>query len=183
MIINPIDLVVLVDENDKEIGLMEKFQAHTVPALHRAVSVFIFNSRKQMLLQRRAESKYHSASLWTNAACTHPYPGESNSVAAARRLKQEMGLETELREIFHFIYRAEVGKGLIEYEYDHVFIGFSDELPKPNLDEVCEYEYIDLADLKERLQNDPNRLTVWFRKIMDEFSTHFPETSEIKSAI
>jgi isopentenyl-diphosphate delta-isomerase len=101
MIINPVDLVVLVDDNDNEIGLMEKFQAHTVPTLHRAVSVFIFNSERQMLLQRRAESKYHSASLWTNTACTHPYPGESNAVAAARRLKQEMGLETQLREIFH----------------------------------------------------------------------------------
>jgi isopentenyl-diphosphate delta-isomerase len=183
MIINPIDLVVLVDENDNEIGLMEKLQAHTIPALHRAVSVFIFNSERQMLLQRRSESKYHSASLWTNTACTHPYHGESNLVAAARRLKQEMGLESDLKEVFQFIYQAEVGMGLTEYEYDHVFIGLSDELPNPNPDEVCEYEYIDLDDLKERLQTDPYQFTAWFRKIMDEFSNHFLEISEIKSAI
>jgi isopentenyl-diphosphate delta-isomerase len=183
MIINPGDLVVLVDENDNEIGLMEKLQAHTVPALHRAVSVFIFNSRKQMLLQRLNENKYHSAGLWTNTACTHPYHGESNSVAAARRLYQEMGLESDLKEVFQFIYQAEVGMGLTEYEYDHVFIGLSDELPNPNPDEVCEYEYIDLDDLKERLQTDPYQFTAWFRKIMDEFSNHFLEISEIKSAI
>lgn len=183
MIIKPSNLLILVDENDNEIGFMEKLQAHTTPTLHRAVSVFIFNSRKQLLLQRRAKGKYHSPYLWANTACSHPYPGESNSAAAARRLKEEMGIEAELTEIFHFIYQAEVGDGLIEYELDHVFIGFSDKKPNPNPDEVCEYAYVEVADLKERLLNDPYEFTAWFRKIMNEFSSHFSETSGVESAI
>ena len=133
--------VIQVDENDSETGLMYKTEAHEKGILHRAVSVFIINGAGDWLLQRRAFHKYHSAGLWTNACCSHPLPGELNIDAATRRLMEEMGLKCELNELFSFTYREIFENGLIEHEFDHVFLGVSNQLPAINDLEVIEYKY------------------------------------------
>jgi isopentenyl-diphosphate delta-isomerase len=140
------EFVVLVDEADKAIGLMEKMQAHVFGSLHRAMSVFIFNSKGEMLLQQRAAGKYHSAGLWTNACCGHPREGESALQAAHRRLYEEIGLTCSLKPAFTFIYKAQMPNGLTEYEFDHVFFGISDTTPRPNPDEVGSWKYITVTE-------------------------------------
>lgn len=159
--------VILVDNDDIEIGVMEKMEAHRTGLLHRAVSVFIVNSKGDWLLQRRAFTKYHSNGLWSNAACSHPAPGESPLSASNRRLFQEMGLNTNLSFAFSFIYFENLDSSLIEHELDHVFIGISDELPTLNPEEVVDFKYISF----EKLQNDillhPENYTVWFKKIYE----------------
>ncbi|MFA6149954.1 MAG: isopentenyl-diphosphate Delta-isomerase [Chitinophagaceae bacterium] len=162
------DLVVLVDENDSEIGVMEKLRAHQEAQLHRAISVVIFNTAGEMLLQQRAAHKYHSPLLWTNACCTHPAPGEPVEEAAIRRLQEEMGLSCSLTYAFNFIYKAELGNGLTEYEFDHVFYGFSNDAPAINEDEVCAYKYISMHDLKTDLNKHPDHYTAWFKLIFDK---------------
>ncbi|MCT4616562.1 MAG: isopentenyl-diphosphate Delta-isomerase [Marinifilaceae bacterium] len=158
--------VILVDTNDKPIGLMEKLEAHKKALLHRAVSVFLFNSEGKMLIQRRALSKYHSPGLWTNTACTHPRENESVSKAGIRRLNEEMGIEYHnLTKIFDFIYKEKLDNELTEYEFDHVFVGESDIKPNFNTKEVCEYNYVGLEDLKADVIAHPEKYTVWFRKI------------------
>jgi isopentenyl-diphosphate Delta-isomerase len=164
--------VILVDEADNELGTMEKMEAHRVGALHRALSVFIYNAAGEMLLQRRNPEKYHSGGLWTNTCCSHPRPGEDVKTAAARRLLEEMGIETELREIFSFTYKAPFENGLTEHEFDHVFIGFSNDLPIPNPDEVVEYRYVDQSTLTADIESHPHKYTEWFklcRSKVDEF--------------
>ncbi len=159
--------VILVDENDTPIGEMEKLEAHQKALLHRAVSVFIFNSHNQMLLQKRAECKYHSPGLWTNTACTHPYPNESNEAAVIRRLKEEMGISiNEVNKVFHFIYKEQLENGLTEYEFDHVFTGFTDDVPTPEIGEVSDYEYVDINEVLEQVRMSPENYTVWFKKII-----------------
>src|SRR5215468_430433 len=113
--------VILVNELDEEIGTMEKLSAHEQGVLHRAISVFIFNEKGEMLLQQRASRKYHSGGLWTNACCSHPHPGEATHAAALRRLKEEMGFETSLKKAFDFVYKTSFDNGLTEHEFDHVF--------------------------------------------------------------
>ena len=164
--------VVLVDESDKEIGIAEKMEAHRKSLLHRAISVFIVNSKGQWLLQRRALSKYHSQGLWTNACCTHPFPGESNVDAAKRRLLEEMGLSSDLRKLFHFTYIEKLDNELTEHELDHVFVGVTDDLPKINTDEVMDYKYIDFKDLNEDIKRNPQNYTVWFRMIFERVQQH-----------
>ena len=164
--------VILVDGTDKELGTMEKMEAHRVGALHRALSVFIYNDAGEMLLQRRNPEKYHSGGLWTNTCCSHPRPGEDVKPAAARRLMEEMGIETELREIFSFTYKAPFENGLTEHEFDHVFIGFSNDLPIPNPDEVAEYRYVDKFKLIADIEAHPHKYTEWFKLCwnkVDEF--------------
>jgi isopentenyl-diphosphate Delta-isomerase len=158
-----IEKVVLVDEKDSPIGLMEKMKAHMNGSLHRAVSVFIFNSNGEMLLQKRALHKYHSAGIWSNAACTHPKENETTLTAAKRRLMEEIGLESELDYAFSFIYKAHLDNGLIEHELDHVFIGFSDNSPKINQEEVCDWKYISESDLKTKLISNPDEYSEWFK--------------------
>ena len=160
--------MILVDREDRETGVMEKMEAHRKALLHRAVSVFIFNENEEMLMQRRAMSKYHSPGLWTNTACTHPRPGESNISAAERRLKEEMGLEVPLHKCFDFIYHAPLENNLAEHEFDHVFCGVSDNLPQADPDEVMDYKYIATGDLLTDIQNHPENYTVWFRKIVHD---------------
>ena len=126
MLLEKTKYVILVDENDNETGMMEKMEAHQKALLHRAISVFICNTKGEWLLQRRASNKYHSSCLWTNACCSHPHPGETYSKAASRRLKEEMGIETLLTEIFSFTYKANMENGLTEHELDHVFVGITD---------------------------------------------------------
>ena len=162
------DQVILVDEHDAVLGVMAKLEAHQKALLHRAVSVFIFNSHQQLLLQRRAADKYHSVCLWTNTVCTHPKPGESNTDAVRRRLKEEMGLDVqEVTKIFDFTYQEKLGNELTEHEFDHVFIGFSDEIPLPNPDEVSDFRFVDVDLLRNEIKTNPQNYTVWFRKIID----------------
>ena len=155
--------VVLVDRDDVAIGTAEKMQAHRDGALHRAFSVFVFRPDGTMLLQRRAPGKYHSGGLWSNACCSHPYPGELVSHAARRRLREEMGLDCELDHAFSFVYQAELDGELREHEYDHVFVGWCNAFPVPNLDEVDAWRDVPLDELSREVAADPSRFTVWFR--------------------
>ena len=156
------DQVILVSETDEPIGVMGKLEAHQQPILHRAFSVFIFNRNGEMLLQKRAEHKYHSAGLWTNACCSHPGPGEETIVSAARRLEEEMGFSTPLEKIFHFTYRASFENGLHEYEFDHVFTGEYNGEVYPNPNEVSGAFFMDMNALKASLAQYPDRYTAWF---------------------
>ncbi len=160
--------VILVDSADRPVGEMDKMEAHRKALLHRAFSVFVFNSEGQLMLQRRAGHKYHSGGLWTNTVCSHPRPGEATSVAALRRLKEEMGFTTELRKIFHFIYKAELDGGLTEHELDHVFVGRYDGTPVLNPDETDAYEFKYLSEIKEDINRHPERYTEWFKIIFDK---------------
>ena len=160
--------VILVDTKDKPIGQMEKLEAHKKGLLHRALSVFIFNSEGKMLIQRRALSKYHTPGLWSNTACSHPMLGEETIDAARRRLKQEMGLSTNLTFSFSFIYKASFDNGLIENELDHVFLGFSDDSPCYDVEEVCDYKYISPSDLLTDIVNSPQKYTPWLKICLDK---------------
>lgn len=161
--------VICVDENDNPIGEMEKMEAHEKAVLHRAFSVFIFNSKKELLLQQRSAGKYHSAMLWTNTCCSHPVPGELTENAAKRRLKEEMGMNAELKFLFKFQYKAPFDNGLTEHEIDHVFIGYSNVLPVINKSEVEDYKYISVNELKKQVEMSPEQFTVWFRIIFTRF--------------
>jgi len=163
-----IENVILVDELDNPTGSIEKMEAHRKALLHRAISVFVCNTKGEWLLQRRALTKYHSNSLWTNTCCTHPFPGESNIAAANRRLKQEMGMKCELKEIFSFTYKELLDNELTEYEFDHVFFGITDDLPQINTSEVMEWKYIVFADLKKDILQNKENYTVWFMKIVEQ---------------
>jgi isopentenyl-diphosphate delta-isomerase len=162
--------VILVSENDEPIGTMEKMEAHRQGALHRAFSIFIFNSKGEMLLQKRAAAKYHGGGLWTNACCSHPYPTESLEVAAVRRLQEELGFNTPIREVFAFTYMASVENGLIEHEYDHVFCGEYEGTLQLNKDEVAEATYLSMPELSARLEEAPDLFTSWFRIVFPQIS-------------
>lgn len=164
--------VILVNEEDQPIGQMEKMEAHQKGLLHRAFSVLIFNSKDQVLLQKRASSKYHSGGLWTNTCCSHPRPGETVLDAANRRLMEEMGMTADLTERFHFIYKTDLDNDLVEHELDYVLVGQSDDLPKLNSDEAEDFKYIDLETLKEELKSSPENYTVWFKIIMEAYFDH-----------
>jgi isopentenyl-diphosphate Delta-isomerase len=154
--------VILVNEKDEQVGVMEKMQAHQKAVLHRAFSVFIFNSKGEMLLQQRAFNKYHSGGLWTNACCSHPQPGEETSVAAARRLREELGFEASIEKVCDFVYAAEFENGLKEYEFDHVFAGEHEGKIVANRDEVNDYCYKDVDEIRNSLQSHPTKYTAWF---------------------
>ncbi len=164
--------VILVNEQDDSIGLMEKLEAHRKGALHRAVSVFVFNSRGELLMQKRASGKYHGGGLWTNTCCTHPSDGESSLECANRRLKEEMGIETQLVEQFSFIYRSEVENGLIEHEFDHVFFGIYDGTVALNPKEAEDHTFAPLVKVFTDAENQPERYSIWFRIIIDKFRDH-----------
>ncbi len=155
--------VILVDEKDREIGTMEKMEAHSAAVLHRAFSVFIFNSDGKMLLQQRAYSKYHSGGLWTNACCSHPLPGETTFDAASRRLLEEMGFTTSLTKAFDFLYMAPFDNGLTEHEYDHVFVGLYEGQVQINPAEVQDYCYKTMDEIRESLASSPEKYTAWFK--------------------
>ena len=166
------EYVVLVDENDQQIGVMEKQTAHTEPHLHRAFSIFIFNSKGELLMQQRALSKYHSPGLWTNTCCSHPRDGETLAEATSRRLNEEMGMTCEMHEVYTFIYKAPVGQGLTEHEFDHVWIGQSDDIPEINREEVESWKYMSLKDLSENIKLHPELYTEWFKITFEEMSRH-----------
>lgn len=170
--------VILVDQNDQPIGLMPKLEAHQKAVLHRAFSVFILNDQNEIMLQQRAREKYHSPLLWTNTCCSHQREGETNIEAGNRRLFEEMGFHAELRELFHFIYRAPFDNGLTEHELDHVMIGRYNGKPNINPEEVEAWKWMKIEDIKADMVANPEIYTVWFKIIFDEFY-HFLEDHKI----
>lgn len=166
------DLLVLVDQLDREIGVGEKMAVHRSGQLHRAFSIFVTNSQGEILLQQRAWSKYHSGGLWTNTCCSHPRPGELVIEAAHRRLQEEMGFDCELRELFSFIYCAHLDGGLIEHEYDYVFGGKFDGIPIVNPLEVANWRWIDAKTLEKEINDRPDRFTYWLRNCYQQFLTY-----------
>ena len=169
------EYVVLVDDNDNKIGLMPKLMAHEKALLHRAFSVFIFNDNNELMLQRRALSKYHSPGLWTNTCCSHQRDHESNIEAGKRRLEEEMGFVTDLKEVTSFIYKAPFDNGLTEHEYDHVMVGKYNEIPTINPDEVDSWKWMDLEEVKVDINLNPSEYTEWFKIIFDKFYDHLQE--------
>ena len=163
--------VILVDKNDNQIGTMPKMEAHEKALLHRAFSVFIFNKKGELMLQQRAAHKYHSPLLWTNTCCSHQRVGESNVEAGRRRLQEEMGFSTEVKEVFSFIYKAPFDNGLTEHEFDHVMVGNFDDEPNLNPDEVAAYKWMSLEDVKNDMENNPSIYTEWFKIIFKESYT------------
>jgi isopentenyl-diphosphate delta-isomerase len=154
--------VLLVDEFDRPVGVMEKMEAHRKARLHRAFSVFIFSPKGEMLLQRRALSKYHSGGLWTNACCSHPRPGEETCAAARRRLSEELGFDVPLEKIFEFTYRSEFDNGLTEHEYDHVYVGYYDRDVRPDPEEVSQWRWLSPEAVQSELDASPEDFTAWF---------------------
>jgi isopentenyl-diphosphate Delta-isomerase len=159
--------VILVDEFDNEVGTMEKLEAHRRGLLHRAFSILLFNSQGQMLLQKRARTKYHSGGLWTNTCCSHPLPNETMEHATRRKLRQEMGIDLRTDFAYKFTYRAELDHNLIEHECDYVFTGQFDGTPEINTDEVEDWKYADLHFLREDARLHPEHYTHWFRLILN----------------
>jgi isopentenyl-diphosphate delta-isomerase len=165
--------VILVNEKDEPIGLMPKMEAHEKAVLHRAFSVFVLNSKNEIMLQQRAHHKYHSPLLWTNTCCSHQREGETN-IQGSRRLFEEMGFQTDLKELFHFIYKAPFDNGLTEHELDHVMIGYYNDEPKINTEEVEDWKWMPIEAVKSDIQNNPDLYTIWFKIIFDQFY-HFLE--------
>ncbi len=155
--------VILVNEKDEEIGRMNKFEAHNKGLLHRAFSIFILNRKGEMLLQKRADSKYHNGGMWTNTCCSHPGPGEEIMKSALKRLKEEMGFQVPLIKLFEFTYRAEFQNGLIEHELDHVFVGEYNGLITVDKHEISDYCFKDIIEIKDSLKSHPHKFTIWFQ--------------------
>ncbi|STX29720.1 Isopentenyl-diphosphate Delta-isomerase [Legionella beliardensis] len=166
-----VEHIILVNPNDKEISSIEKILAHQYGMLHRAFSIFIFRSRhgkSELLLQKRSKNKYHCGGLWTNTCCSHPHPGEEIAMAANLRLKDEMGITTDLKKVGKFHYIAQLDKGMTENEIDHVFIGNydGDDIPI-NVNEVEDYEWVDVTELEEDLTTNPQKYTPWLKKALE----------------
>ncbi len=170
--------VILVNENDEQIGLMPKMEAHEKAVLHRAFSVFIFNSNNELMLQQRAAHKYHSPLLWTNTCCSHQRDGETNIEAGTRRLQEEMGFTTSLKETTSFIYKAPFDNGLTEHELDHIMIGYYEQAPVINPDEVEDWKWMPLEDVRTDIAAQPDLYTAWFKIIFEKFYEHINTTHE-----
>ena len=166
------ELVILVNENDEQIGLMPKMEAHEKALLHRAFSVFIFNDKNELMLQQRALTKYHSPGLWTNTCCSHQRDGETSLQAGKRRLFEEMGFSTTLKETTSFIYKAPFDNGLTEHEFDHILIGNYNEEPTLNLEETSSWKWMHLDKVKDDIKHNPSLYTEWFKIIFDKFYKH-----------
>ena len=163
------DKVILVDNNDNQIGLMPKLEAHEKGVLHRAFSVFIFNNDGELMLQRRALTKYHSPGLWTNTCCSHQRDGETNIISGKRRLNEEMGFDTELFEKTSFIYKAKFDNGLTEHEFDHVLVGSYNHSPIINSIEVDSWKWMSIENVKKDIKDHPENYTVWFKIIFEKY--------------
>ncbi len=166
------EFLVLVDDTDNAWGKMEKMEVHRLGLLHRAFSVFVFNSKGDLLLQQRADTKYHSANLWTNTCCSHPRFGEETDFAARRRLKEEMGLSCHLDHGFSFTYKVKFENGLTEHEFDHVYFGVSDEMAILDPEEVENWKYISIEDLLDDLKTNPQNYTEWLKLSIDKVTEH-----------
>lgn len=164
--------VVLVNEKDEKIGLMPKQEAHVKGVLHRAFSVFIFNSKNELMLQQRAFEKYHTPGLWANTCCSHQRDGESSIDAGKRRLMEEMGFTTDLKETTTFIYKAPFDNGLTEHELDHILVGSYEADPEINPEEVASWKWMDMEDVRDDIKNNPDIYTPWFKIIFDKFYQH-----------
>jgi isopentenyl-diphosphate delta-isomerase len=170
--------VILVDHSDNEIGTEEKIKAHENGAkLHRAFSIFIFNSRGETMLQQRAASKYHGGGLWSNTVCSHQRKGESTLDAAHRRLREEMGFDCDMHEAFAFEYRAEMGNGLTEHEYDHVVIGTYEGTPRLNRNEVQDWKWVGLDELRDGMMAHPKEYTPWAKMVIDRVIDYYKKRS------
>ncbi|CAI10599.1 putative isopentenyl-diphosphate delta-isomerase (plasmid) [Aromatoleum aromaticum EbN1] len=161
------DQVILVDEHDNKVGFAGKMAAHQRGALHRAISIFVFDSHSRLMLQRRAAGKYHSGGLWSNTCCSHPRPNEESADAARRRLREEMGVDCELKKAFSFVYRTKFGSGLIEHEFDHVFFGNHDGRPVLNPDEADDWKWVDLTELTVDVRKRPETYSFWLAACLD----------------
>lgn len=165
--------VILVDRHDRATGKMEKLEVHKKGLLHRAITVYIFNTQHQLLLQQRAYGKYHCGGLWSNTTCGHPYPQERTRHAAERRLSEEMGMSVAMEPVFELSYNLQLGNGLTEHEYGHVYFGISDDLPRINPEEAADWRYASLAEIQHEIEQHPERFTPWFlhtfSRIPDEF--------------
>ncbi|MDP3468200.1 MAG: isopentenyl-diphosphate Delta-isomerase [Daejeonella sp.] len=157
------ELVILVDKQDNETGVQDKLSVHQLGLLHRAFSVFVFNSKHELILQQRADGKYHSPGLWTNTCCSHPKPGEMTIDACNRRLMEEMGMTCNLEFNFSFMYRCKFPNGLTEHEFDHVYVGKTDDLPLLNKMEVKNWRYVNLRDLEKEIESQPEKFTEWLK--------------------
>lgn len=164
--------IILVDRKDRKTGTGEKLEVHKAGRLHRAFSIFVFNSKGETLLQKRAKGKYHSGGLWTNACCSHPREGEELKEAVHRRLKQEMGFDCSLKEIFSFIYKVKFGNGLYEHELDHVFVGRFEGKPVPDPEEAEGWKWVSLKELKKDIQKNPQNYTYWLKASLDSVISH-----------
>lgn len=164
--------VLLVNENDEVLGTMGKMEAHEKALLHRAFSVFVLNDKGEVMLQQRAAHKYHSPGLWTNTCCSHQRKDESNIEAGKRRLQEEMGFSTDLKELFSFIYKAPFDNGLTEHEFDHVMVGHYEDDPDPNPEEVSHWKWMSPEHIREDMDQNPKTYTAWFRIIFDRFHQH-----------
>jgi len=172
--------VILVNTIDEQIGLMPKLEAHQKGLLHRAFSIFIFNQRGQLMMQQRALDKYHSGGLWTNTCCSHPIANESTEETARKRLSEEMGIACDLKPVTKFIYKAELGNGLIEHEYDHVFIGYSNDDPILNKNEANAWKWMDIDVLKEEINSKPDLYTAWLKPALEHLTNYlFTEKNKI----
>lgn len=167
-----IEHVILVNEMDEAVGTSEKIQAHLQGRLHRAFSIFIFDLQNRLLLQRRADTKYHSGNLWSNSCCSHPRPGEATEVAAHRRLQEEMGFDCEIREVFNFVYCVELDNDLFEHEYTHTFVGVFDGEPNPSALEVAEWKWVQPAFLTSDIAINPGSYTYWFKELWPRILAH-----------
>ena len=161
--------VILVNEKDEQIGLMPKMEAHQKALLHRAFSVFIFNKKDELMLQQRALTKYHSPGLWTNTCCSHQREGESNVEAGKRRLQEEMGFSTELKDTVSFIYKAPFDNGLTEHEFDHILVGKYNEDPILNPEEAAAFKWLNLEEVKRDMEINPDIYNAWFKIIFDKY--------------
>ncbi|MDT5293936.1 MAG: isopentenyl-diphosphate Delta-isomerase [Acidobacteriota bacterium] len=159
--------VILVDEQDLELGSCEKLRAHLDGALHRAFSIFVFDPGGRLLLQKRARTKYHSGGLWSNTVCGHPRPGETTVAAARRRLREEMSFDCELREAFDLLYRAELDGALVEHEYDHVFVGVFAGSPDPDPSEVEDWKWVSMSELRRGLRDEPSHYSYWLKLVLE----------------
>lgn len=169
------ELLILVDENDTQTGVMDKLTVHQTGKLHRAFSVFLFNSKNELLLQQRADDKYHSPGLWSNTCCSHPRNGETTKNAVTRRLKEELNIVCETVPVFSFIYRAQFNNGLIEHEYDHVYIGTYNDIPVPDEREVKSCQYMSLPRLQDEIFKNPERYTEWLKICLPEVMKQFKD--------
>lgn len=167
--------VILVNEKDEPIGLMEKIEAHEKALLHRAFSVFVFNDKNELMIQQRALSKYHSPGLWTNTCCSHQREGETNIEAGKRRLQEEMGFSTELKDTISFIYKAPFDNGLTEHEFDHILVGNFEGEPNLNPEEVADWKWMSLEDIEKDMEKNPSVYTEWFKIIFDKYYAHIKQ--------
>jgi len=164
--------VILVNDKDEPIGVMNKLEANEKAVLHRAFSVFVLNTKNEVMLQQRAHHKYHSPLLWTNTCCSHQRVGETNIEAGKRRLYEEMGFNTELKELCHFIYKAPFDNGLTEHELDHIMVGSYEDAPIINPDEVADWKWMPLEDVKQDIDDNHQLYTAWFKIIFEKFYEH-----------